>query len=183
MNKQTYQKLEKLGWNKYWLDNIHNNFHPKRKGKYEMKIYDIEEIDQDPETGIYVDTTSFDNDIDLSVIHHYYEGMAYIMRDKATNEIFGQGIIDGSPFEECDEHEGLEWGSWQWHRDDELRSLKLIPLPEVSNLEIHAKTEKRYIVTATINNHSVRVIYDFKPRTAKAKEDLIDKYFKEVNQC
>ena len=80
MNKRAYQKLTNLGWKKDWLDNVHNNFHPKRKGKYEMKIYDIEDLDQDPETGICVDTTCFSNDIDLSVIHHYYEGMAYIMR-------------------------------------------------------------------------------------------------------
>ena len=73
MNKQTYKRLLQLGWNKDWLDNINNNFHPKRKGKYEIKIYDIEDLDQDPETGIYIDTTSFDNDIDLSVIHHYFE--------------------------------------------------------------------------------------------------------------
>jgi hypothetical protein len=182
MNKQAYQRLLKLGWNKDWLDNIHNNFHPKRKGKYEIKIYDIEDLDQDPETGIYIDTTSFDNDIDLSVIHHYFEGMAYVMRDKATYKIFGMGIIDGAPFEECDEHEGQPWGTWQWHRDDELRSLKLIPLPKVTDLKIGTSTTKRYIVTATIENHPVRVIYDFKPRTAKAQEDLIEKYLKEVKQ-
>lgn len=183
MNKQTYQKLLQLGWDKKWLDNIHNNFHPKRKGKYEIKIYDIEELDQEPETGIYIDTTSFDNDIDLSVIHHYFEGMAYVMRDKATDKIFGMGIIDGSPFEECDEHEGQPWGTWQWHSNDTLLALKLVPLPKVINLTIHTKTEKRYIATANINDHEVRVIYDFKPRKAKATEDLINKYLKEVNQC
>ena len=150
-----------------------------------MKIYDIEDLDQDPETGIYVDTTCFSTDIDLSVIHHYYEGMAYIMRDKATNEIFGQGIIDGSPFEECEEHEGLEWGTWQWHRDDELRKLKLIPLPKISDLKIKPKKgcDDKYVVTACVENRIMSIVYHFKPRIKKATEDLIDKYLKdkEVN--
>lgn len=180
MNKQTYQKLLQLGWDKKWLDNIRDNFHPKRKGKYEIKIFDIEELDQEPETGIYIDTACFDNDIDLSVIHHYFEGMAYIMRDKTTNEIFGEGIIDGAPFEECDDHEGLDWGTWCWHHEDTLRSRKLIPLPNITNLTIYTKNEKRYIATANIHGYEVRVIYDFKPRKAKVTEDLINKYLKEV---
>ena len=179
MNKQTYQHLLQLGWDKKWLDNIHDNFHPKRKGKYEIKIYDIEELDQEPETGIYIDTTCFDNDIDLSVIHYYFEGMAYVMRDKATNEIFGEGIIDGALFEECEEQEGQPW---YWHSNETLRSLKLIPLPNVTNLTVYTKTEKRYIATANIEGYEVRVIYDFKPRKAKATEDLINKYLKEVQQ-
>lgn len=182
MNKRTYQKLLQLDWDKKWLDNIHDNFHPKRKGKYEMKIYDIEYLDQDPETGIYIDTARFDNDIDLSVIHHYFEGCAYVMRDKETNEVFGRGIIDGSPFEECDDHEKQPWGTWVWHHADELRSLKRIPLPHVANLVIQPKTTKKYTAFAFVEGNMVTKTYDFKPRVKKATEDLIDKYLKEVNQ-
>jgi len=120
MNIRKMQQLEKLGWDEAWLNNVKMNFHPKKQGKYEIKIYDIEELDQDPATGLWIDTTSFDNDVELSIVHFFFEGFGYVMRDKATDEIFGIGIIDGAPFEECDDHENKPWGTWKWYSAEEL---------------------------------------------------------------
>lgn len=160
MNIRKMQQLEKLGWDQDWLDNVKMNFHPKKQGKYEIKIYDIEHIDQDPETGIWIDTTSFDNDVELSIVHFFFEGFGYVMRDKATDEIFGIGIIDGAPFEECDDHESKPWGTWKWHSAEELGPVfakqreedlkKLAPG--------HARVRQRKIYTVTTLS---KVDYDF----------------------
>ena len=89
---------------------------------YTIKIYDIEDLSQDPKDGIYIETTCFDNERELSIIHHFFEGCAYVMNITKTKEIIGQGIIDGSPFEEIDEFEGLPYGTWQWLRGEELNA-------------------------------------------------------------
>lgn len=117
MRKQTMEKLIKLGWDKDWLQDIRENFNPKKKGKYEMKIFDIEDLSDEPDSGIYIDTACFDDQVELSIIHHFYEGMAYVMTIKATGEEIGRGIIDGAPFEEVEEIEGEPW---QWFGSDFL---------------------------------------------------------------
>ena len=160
MNIRKMQQLEKLGWDQEWLNNVKMNFHPKKQGKYEIKIYDIEELDQDPETGIWIDTTSFDTDVELSIVLFFFEGMGYVMRDKATGDIFGQGILDESPFEECDEHEGKPWGTWNWYNAEELGPVfakqreedlkKLAPG--------HARVRQRKIYTVTTLS---KADYDF----------------------
>lgn len=116
------KKLEKLGFNKIWLKDVIDNFHPKSKGKYTMKIYDMESIDQEPDSGIYIDTTCFDNERELSIIHHFFEGLGYVMTITETGEEIGRGIIDGAPFEEVDEAEGLSYGTWQWLREEDIGS-------------------------------------------------------------
>jgi hypothetical protein len=183
MRADTYQQLRKTGLYNHndWLYNTKVNFHPKRKGKYKMRISDCADVSNDPEQGLYLDTACFSNQEDLSVIHHYYEGCAYELFYAETNQRISTGIIDGSPFDEVDEPD------WEWLNDNELRKLKLIPLPKVTNLIIKPKQGERhkYAATACVENRIMSVVYyHFRPRVKKATEDLIDKYLqdKEMNQ-
>lgn len=116
MKCNTRNKLEKLGFDPNWLDEVYNYFTPRKHGKYEMVITDIEHIDEDPRGGIFVEKTCFDNAEDLSVIHFFFEGNAYVMTVTETGEQIGEGIIDGAPFEECSyyETEDYEHPDWQW---------------------------------------------------------------------
>ena len=109
-------KLEKLGFNKEWLDNVYTYFTPRKIGKYEMLITDIEHLDEDPRDGILIEKTCFDNAEDLSVILHFFEGNAYVLTVTETGEEIGSGIIDEAPFEECSEYETGDWNSpdWKW---------------------------------------------------------------------
>jgi hypothetical protein len=107
-------KLEKLGFDKEWLDNVYNYFTPRKTGKYEMLITDIEHIDEDPRDGIFIERTCFDNAEDLSVIHHFFEGQAYVLTVVSTGDVIGEGIIDDAPFEECSHYETGEWDSSDW---------------------------------------------------------------------
>ena len=43
MNIRTMLKLEKLGWDQDWLDDVKRNFHPRKQGKYQIKIYSMTE--------------------------------------------------------------------------------------------------------------------------------------------
>lgn len=107
-------KLEKLGFDKEWLDNIYNYFTPRKIGKYEITITDIEHLDEDPRDGIFIEKTCFDNAEDLSVIYYFFEGNAYILTAVETGEEIGEGILDGAPFEECAHYETGEWDSPDW---------------------------------------------------------------------
>jgi hypothetical protein len=182
MNKQTYKKLLATGDynNKGWLDKVYNDFHPKRKGKYKMRIVDTVDLNDDISTGTYIDTAYFSNQEELSVIHHYYEGFMYEFFYAETGEFVCSGVIDGAPFDEVNEE------GWEWLTDNQLRALKLIPLPEVHELRIFHRTRPtdRYVATAFIENNPVFVTYNFEPSAKKATEDLIAKYLKEteVNQ-
>ena len=107
-------KLERLGFDPAWLDNVYKYFTPRKIGKYKMVITDIEQFDDDPRDGIPVETTCFDNAEDLSVIHHFFEGNAYVLTVTETGEEIGSGIIDSSEFEECSYFETGEWDSPDW---------------------------------------------------------------------
>ena len=109
MNKQTAKKLIGLGWNEKEVNRICRYFHPKRKGKYKMEIYDIEDLDQEPETGVWVERAYFNNETDLSIIHYFFEGLAYVMTVSETGKEIGRGIIDFAPFDEMTMFEGKEW--------------------------------------------------------------------------
>lgn len=105
MNIRKMQKLEKLGFDQEWLDDVKFNFKPKKQGKYEIKIYHMDQIDEEPDTGIWIDTTRFSTDLELSIVHYFFEGLGYVMTLAETGEEIGRGILDESPFEEVDE----EW--------------------------------------------------------------------------
>jgi hypothetical protein len=178
LNQQTYQKLLSTGiYDKKWLDDTHQHFNSTRKGKYKLRITDILDLDDNIEAGIYIDTACFSTQEELSVIHHYFEGFCYILYRNETGEKISTGFIDGAIYDEIDEE------GWEWLDDDQLRALKLIPLPEITGIEIHQQTDKyKYIATAYVEGHPVKMVYDFKPRIAKATEDLINKYLKEVGE-
>ena len=180
MNKQTYQKLLSTGlYDQKWLDETRQNFHPKRKGKYKLRIVDCENVGDDTDTGIYLDTACFSTQEELSVIHHYYEGCSYELYYAESNECISVGIIDGAIYDEIDEQ------GWEWLNDNQLRALKLLPLPKVTNLNISTKKNYnlKYVATACVENRIMSITYPFKPRVKKVTEDLIDKYLKdkEVN--
>ena len=111
MKKERMQELAEMGFNENWLKEISENFEPKENGKYEIHIYNCEDMDQEPDTGVFIASYFFDNEYDLTAIHYFFEGLFYVMRVVETQKELGRGIIDGAPFEEMEEYEGK---SWEW---------------------------------------------------------------------
>lgn len=109
MNIRKMYQLERLGFDSEWLDDVKMHFRPKKRGKYEIKIYDIEDLGQEPEDGIWIDTTRFNTPLGLSFVHYFFEGNAYVMRLAETGYEIGRGIIDGAPFDEVEEYDGMLW--------------------------------------------------------------------------
>lgn len=120
MNIENAKKLIALGWDANEVDYIFCNFKPKATGKYKVEIYDIDDLGMDPEDGVWVDRAFFDNEIDLSVILYFCEGLAYVMTVAETGEELGRGILDFSPFEEMEEFEGIPW---HWHDRKEIKNM------------------------------------------------------------
>ena len=109
MNVRTLNRLERIGFPASWLNEVYEGWTARKKGRYEMKIYDIEELDQEIETGVWIETTRFSNEVELTEIHKFFEGMGYVMKVAETGEEIGRGIIDGSPFDEVGVLEGTTW--------------------------------------------------------------------------
>lgn len=120
MNIRKMQQLEKLGFDKEWLDDVKKHFKPKKRGKYRIKIYDIEDLSMEPEDGIWIDTTCFSSALGLSIIHYFFEGNAYVMTLAETGYEIGRGIIDGAPFDEVEEYENEHW---DWMSRDEIKKI------------------------------------------------------------
>ena len=114
MKANTRKKLEKMGFDKEWLDEVYTYFTPRKYGKYEMLITDIEDLDDDPKYGEFIEKTCFDNAEELSVIHHFFDGNAYVLTVTETGEQIGSGIIDSSEFEECSEYETGDYNHPDW---------------------------------------------------------------------
>lgn len=110
MNEERAKQLIELGWAEREVRRIKKYFHPKRSGKYKMDIYDIDDLSYEPEEGVFVETVFFDNAIDLSIIHYFFEGLAYVMSETGSDEEIGRGIIDFAPFDEMSDWEGKDWG-------------------------------------------------------------------------
>lgn len=111
------RKLEKLGFDKNWLTVIKKEWKPKKKGQYDMLITYIEDLSDDPLNGVRIERTKFDNDYDLSVIHKYFEGNAYVIVDMSTNKIISSGILDDGVF---DEMQYYTMKSWELYDESEL---------------------------------------------------------------
>ena len=109
MDIRKMQKLEKLGWDEEWLSYVKQNFKPKKQGKYEIKIYTMDHIDEEPDTGTWIDTTCFSNDLELSIVLHFFEGLGYTLKLTETGKEIGRGILDESPFDEVQEYEENRW--------------------------------------------------------------------------
>lgn len=109
MDIRTMRKLEKLGYDKDWLTVVKNEWKPKKNGYYEMRITDIKDIGDDPRHGVFIETTTFCDDYDLSVILYYFEGNAYTLTDMTTMESIGKGMLDDSVFDVMSDHTGERW--------------------------------------------------------------------------
>ena len=120
MNIRKMQQLEKLGFDKEWLDDVKKYFRPKKRGKYRIKIYDIEDLGMEPEDGIWIDTTCFSSALGLSFVHYFFEGNAYVMSLAETGYEIGRGIIDGAPFDEVEEYENEPW---EWVSRAEIKKI------------------------------------------------------------
>lgn len=93
------RKLEKMGFDKDWLTVVKNEWKPKNRGQYDMLITDINDLSDDPLYGVKIERTRFDNDYDLSLIHMYFEGNAYVIVEVESNTIISKGILDDSIFD------------------------------------------------------------------------------------
>lgn len=120
MNIRKMQQLERLGFDKEWLDEVKKYFKPKKRGKYRIKIYDIEDLSQEADDGIWVDTTCFSTELGLSFVHYFFEGNAYVMSLAETGYEIGRGIIDGAPFDEVEEYEDKPW---EWVSREEIKKM------------------------------------------------------------
>ena len=109
MNIKTMKKLEKMGYNKDWLMVVKSDFKPKKNGYYKIEITDIENLDDDPRYGVFIESTTFCNDFDLSEILRYFEGFAYVMTDMTTMQSMGSGIIDYNMFDYMADYTGNQW--------------------------------------------------------------------------
>lgn len=132
MNNKTMETLLILGFDKEWLEMVKTKFAPLQKGRFKIKIFDIEDLSDEPESGIFVEEAYFSTERELSIIHFFFEGLAYVMTDNETEEEIGRGIIDGAPFDEIEEVIGEQWdwlnpkelGTW-YHKQRKQELAKL----------------------------------------------------------
>lgn len=131
MDIRTMRKLERLGFDKDWLTVIKNDWKPKKRGAYDMLITDIKDLADDPLYGERIERTCFDNDYDLSLIHMYFEGNAYVIVDCESNKIISKGIIDYSIFDIM--HDWTQ-ENWDMYSKEELRRERLLKAERKDNL-------------------------------------------------
>ena len=140
MDIRTMRKLEQLGFDKDWLMVVKNEWSPKKKGKYDMLITDIQDLSDDPLYGMRIERTKFDNDYDLSLIHKYFEGNAYVIVDVESNEIISKGILDDSIFDIM--HDWTQ-ENWDMFSDKELESERQIKIARNESI-INKLTRENY---------------------------------------
>ena len=113
MNIRKYYQLQKLGYDQEWLDEVKMRFKPRKLGKYEIKIYDIEDLSMEPADGIWLDTTCFNTALGLAFVHYFFEGNAFVLKLVETNEVIGEGIIDDGMFDILFEEEFEDYQAWE----------------------------------------------------------------------
>lgn len=118
MNIRTMKRLQRLGFDEDWLTVIKSEWKPKKKGHYDMLITDIQDLADDPFYGEQIERTKFDNDYDLSLIHKYFEGNAYVIVEVESNTIISKGIIDDNIFDIM--HDWTQ-ENWDKYSEDELK--------------------------------------------------------------
>lgn len=109
MTIEKQKDLIKLGFDEAWFEKLNREFKPEEKGKYKIHIFFCEDLDQEPDTGIFIASYFFSDEKGLSNIHRFFEGLFYVMNVVETGEELGRGIIDGAPFDEMAEFEGKPW--------------------------------------------------------------------------
>lgn len=150
------RKLEKMGFDKDWLTVVKNEWKPKKKGSYDMLITDIEDLSDDPLYGVKIERTRFDNDYDLSLIHMYFEGNAYVIVEVDSNEIISKGILDYSVF---DIMHDLTQENWDMFSKEEL----------IRERQVKAERNESLINRLTRENNELRL------ENAKLKLQLKEK--------
>ena len=118
MHIKTLEKLERLGWNSETLHYIHDNFAPKKSGKYKIQIYTMNYPEQRPEDGMLIETAYFDGEQELSLIHHFYQGNGYVLSFSKSEKKISSGILNGAPFGEVEED------GWRWLSREEMKMRK-----------------------------------------------------------
>lgn len=140
MDIRTMRRLEKLGFDKDWLVVVKSEWKPKKKGQFDMLITYIEDLSTDPLNGVRIERTKFDNDYDLSLIHKYFEGNAYVIVDVESNEIISKGILDYNVFDEM--HYWTQ-ENWDMYSDEELESERQFKINQNENI-INRLTRENY---------------------------------------
>ena len=131
MDIRTMKKLERLGFDKDWLFVVKSEWKPKKCGQYDMLITDIKDLSDDPLYGERIERTKFDNDYDLSLIHMYFEGNAYVIVDCDTNKIISKGIIDYSVFDVMHDY---TQENWDMYSEEELKRERQIRAEQKESL-------------------------------------------------
>lgn len=98
MNAATWNKLARLGYDEKFLESICTYRKDKSK-RYELRVTDIEDLDQDPADGIFICYACFNTEEELEEIYTKLEGFAFILKDKLTGEVGDGGIIDEGLFD------------------------------------------------------------------------------------
>lgn len=131
MNIRTMKKLERLGFDKDWLFVVKSEWKPKKCGQYDMLITDIKNLSDDPLYGERIERTKFDNDYDLSLIHMYFEGNAYVIVEVESNTIISKGIIDYSIFDVM--HDWTQ-ENWDMYSEEELKRERQVRIEQKESL-------------------------------------------------
>ena len=118
MDLRTMMKLKQLGFDEDWLTVVKSEWKPKKHGAYDMLVTDIKNLSDDPLHGERIERTKFDNDYDLSLIHKYFEGNAYVIVEVETNKIISKGIIDYSIFDVM--HDWTQ-ENWDMFSEEEIK--------------------------------------------------------------
>ena len=141
MDNKTMESLLGLGFDKEWLEMVKTKFAPTKKGRFKIQIFDIEDPADEPETGIFVEETRFSTERELSIIHFFFEGLAYVMIDSESKEEIGRGIIDGAPFDEIEEAVGEHW-NWlspkklgHWYNEQRKQELEKLEQRSLAKLK------------------------------------------------
>ena len=103
------RKLEKMGFDKDWLTVVKNEWKPKKTGQYEMLITNVKELEADPRDGVFIERTMFNDDYDLSIIHYFFEGNAYVITDTETGAEFDSLYLDRYVFNLMEDYTGEKW--------------------------------------------------------------------------
>ena len=155
MDLRTMMKLKRLGFDEDWLTVVKSEWKPKKRGAYDMLITDIKNLSDDPLYGERIERTKFDNDYDLSLIHKYFEGNAYVIVEVETNKIISKGIIDDSIF---DTMHDLTQENWDKFSEAELKR------------EQQLKAERNESIINRLTKENVRLELEIAKLKLKLKE-------------
>lgn len=104
-----YENLKSAGIPEETINDIKKYWQPKETGKYVMRISTGEERWRSPKPEEFIVDAYFDNAEDLTIIHRFFEGQTYIMKDVQRDMLIGLGTIDYSPFKAISSYTREPW--------------------------------------------------------------------------